>query len=156
MRKIASPSCCMPLDSISNITPYHNFFDSPVTWQKVKREIMNSKISSAAGPDLINNRILTFLPDIAIIKLTEAFKLILEDGTFPVKWHEFDISLISEQSKVGFRPTLVGPSLSLPVHLKYLRKSLKEDLKDSLNLIIYYQCHNLVLVGASHVNIVCH
>lgn len=65
----------------------------------VKTVISSLRFKSAASPDLINNYILSILPNVSLQNLTKISNQFLREGSFSPKWHEYDIILIPKSEK---------------------------------------------------------
>lgn len=60
--KMAPPSCDVPFQNVF-LTNHVSIFDNPFSFREIKDAIKSAKSNSAAGPDLIDYRIVKLLPD---------------------------------------------------------------------------------------------
>lgn len=73
--------------------------------EDTRKEIALTRAGSAPRPDLIGNYILKLLPDPVLVFVIKCFNQIMEDGSFPSMWKQFDTVFIPKVGvKQGFRP----------------------------------------------------
>ncbi|XP_070169673.1 uncharacterized protein [Polyergus mexicanus] len=81
-----------------------NMFDKPFTISELISHIKNLKTKSSPGPDRIDYKMISLLPDQYLPILLDILNNIFEEGNFPDSWQQSIIFLIPKNSPGKFRP----------------------------------------------------
>ena len=108
-----------------------------VSVYEVKSKLANIKVSKAAGPDGILNRVLREFSDELAYPVTELFNRSFEAGLFPESWKQSFISPVPKtrpvQSENDLRPISLTPTLS-KIQEDFAVKWLYEDIGKKIDL----------------------
>ena len=102
-----------------------------MTWEKIKKKILQFKISKAPGPDGLHPRLLKELAQQISQPLETIFQLSLKEGKVPTDWEQGEITAIhkkgSRRTAGNYRP--VSPTCIL---CKIMESLLRETIIDHM------------------------